>query len=200
MANRGKGEKEKEKAKWQLALDLQEKKLLDGIKDAFSSISNNLKSFLHLELKELKNEISDIRKDLQAVTHKIEQVKLKTTKKEVEKLKEQNKSLQASIVMLECKPLDNCLRLRGVVAEKGEDITETIGLLAKYLGEQIDVVAFNLDTVYRVNSHLATQNQLPRDIVVRFRKMKEDIFAKSFKDPLEGEGKTIRTPEKSNGR
>lgn len=140
MTNRGKGDKDKDKdeAEWQLALDLQEKKLLDGIKEACSSISDNLKSFLHIELKEIKNDISEIKKDIQGVTQKIEQVELKMTKtdKEVEKLKEQNKSLQASITVLECKALNNCLRFRGVIEEKGEAIMETItDMLAEYLGE-----------------------------------------------------------------
>lgn len=128
---------------------------------------------------------------------KIEQVELKmtNTEKEVEKLKEQNKSLQASIIVLEHKALDNCLRLRGLIEEKGEDITEIVtGMLAEYLGEQTEGVAFNLDTVYRVNSNDAVQNKLPRDVVVRFTsgKMKEDIFLKSYNDPLEKEGKTVR--------
>lgn len=101
------------------------------------------------------------------------------TDNEVEKLKEQKKLMQASIITLECKALDNCLRLRGVVEEKGEDIMEAItGLFVDYLGEQSEDVAYNLDTVYRVNSNFVTQNQLPRDVVVRFssRKMKEGIF------------------------
>lgn len=34
MANKNKIEKEKDRAEWQLALDLQEKKLLEGFKDA----------------------------------------------------------------------------------------------------------------------------------------------------------------------
>lgn len=47
---------------------------------------------------------------------------------------------------LECKALDNFLRLREVVEEKMENITKKItGLFAEYLGEQLDDVVFNLD-------------------------------------------------------
>lgn len=67
MTNRNKVDKEKEKAEWQLALYLQGKKLLDEIKEACNSISSNLKDFLHSELKEIKNEIADFRKDLKEV-------------------------------------------------------------------------------------------------------------------------------------
>lgn len=52
MTNRNKNEKEK--AEWQLALDLQEKKILDGMKEACNSISENLKSFYTQNLKKLK--------------------------------------------------------------------------------------------------------------------------------------------------
>lgn len=42
----GRNKADKEKAEWQLAFDLQEKKLLEGIKDA----CDNLKSFMRTEL------------------------------------------------------------------------------------------------------------------------------------------------------
>lgn len=50
--------------------------------------------------------------------------------------------------MLECKALENSIRLRGVVEEKGEDIRETIvGLFAEYLEEQTEEVAHNIDAI-----------------------------------------------------
>lgn len=86
-------------------------------------------------------------------------------------------------------------RLRGVIEDKGGNITEVVAdLLANYLGEQLEDMTLNLETVYRENSTVATQNKLPRDIVVQLtsKKLKEEIIAKSYKEPLEIEGKTIR--------
>lgn len=196
MANRNKNDKEKEKAEWQLALDLQEKKLLDGIKDACNSISENLKT-LHAELNEIKMEINEFKKEVQEIKQKVHQVEIRSevANKEVEMLKEYNKEMQSSIMSLECKALDCFLRFRGVIKEKGENISEKIiGVLADYLEEQVDEVAFNIESIYRVNSSFATQNKLPRDVVVQFssKKMKEEIFHKAYKDPLEIEGETIK--------
>lgn len=46
MTTRNKTEKDKEKAEWQLALDLQEKRLMEGMQDICKSMSDNLKKFL----------------------------------------------------------------------------------------------------------------------------------------------------------
>lgn len=120
MANKNKAEKEREKAEWQLALDLQEKKLLEGIKEACNSISDSLKDFLHPELKEIKTEINVFQQDLQEIKQTVKNMKFKNTEtnKKIEKLKEQNKSMQASIMTLECKALENFLRLEG--SDRGE--------------------------------------------------------------------------------
>lgn len=188
MAGRNKGEKEK--AEWQLALDLQEKKLLEGMKEACNSMSDNLKSFLSTELNDIKREIGSIKKEMQDVNQRIGHLELKNkeTNKAVSNLKEQNKEMQAAITVLECKALESSLRLRGVIEDKGEDIVEVISnLFAEYLGMQCEEITPNLNSVYRVNS-------LPRDVVVQFsnKKMKEEFVSKSFKEPLELEGKSIK--------
>lgn len=103
--------------------------------------------------------------------------------------------MQASILTLECKALENSLRLRGVIEEKEGNIGEKITkLIAEYLGEETEEVTYNLDQIYRVNSKFAIQHQIPRDVVVQFssKKMKEDFLMKSYKDPLELERKTIK--------
>lgn len=136
--NKGdKGDKEKDKAEWQLVLDFQEKKLLEGVIEACNLMSDNLKYFLRVELNEIKK-INDIKKDLKDVTPKNQHLESKSemTDKVVQSLKEQNKEMQVSITTLECKALDNSIRLRGVVEEKGEDIRELIsGLFTEYLEE-----------------------------------------------------------------
>lgn len=152
---------------------------------------------MRTELQEIKTEIGEFKKDLLEIKQKVEEVELRSegTKKEVELLKDQNRTLQNSIVALECKALDCFLRFRGVMEEKGENVSEKMTeAIAKYLGEQTDEVAFNIDTVYRVNSNYAAQNKIPRDIVVQFssKKMKEEILSKSYKDPLELEGDQIK--------
>lgn len=123
------------------------------------------------ELREIKPEISEFKKELQEVQQKVHYVELRSEEKnkEIEMLKKLNKIMQISLISLECKALDSSLRLRGVMEKKRQDVTEKIvGALAEYLGEQTDKVAFNIESVYRVNSSFAAQNKLPRDVVVQF--------------------------------
>lgn len=88
--------------------------------------------------------------------------------KDIRILQEESKMFQASLISLACKTMDNCLRFRGIMEGKGENIFETmVENIAKYLGEQPEDVSFNLESVYRVNSGYATKHQLPRDVVVQ---------------------------------
>lgn len=66
--------------------------------------------------------------------------------------------------------------------------------IARYLGEHPEEVSFNLESVYRVYFGFVIKNQLPRDVVIQMvsRKMKDDIVIKSYKDPLEFDGKSIK--------
>lgn len=108
-----------------------------------------MKSFLQVELKEIKNEISDLKKGLQEVTQKTLQLEAKTGKsdKDLQSLKDQNRAMQASIVTMEFKALDNFIRLRGVMEEKGENIFDVVSsLLSEYLGEQSEDIEPSLES------------------------------------------------------
>lgn len=56
MANRNKADKDKEweKAEVHLTMELQEKRMLDGMKEICSSMKDDLKEFWHKELDEIK--------------------------------------------------------------------------------------------------------------------------------------------------
>lgn len=70
MATRNK--QEKEKAEWQLALDLQEKKMMEGMQDICNKMSDKLKKIFHMKLEDIKKDLGDLRKDIQEVTQKIQ--------------------------------------------------------------------------------------------------------------------------------
>lgn len=116
--------------------------------------------------------------------------------KEVEQLKEQNQSMQATIVTLECKALESSLRLRGVVEDTGGNIGE-LKVILEYLGEEPDEVRYNLDQIYRVNSKFAVQNQIPRDVVVQFSSKKKErrITYKNIQGPPRNRGGNHKSAE-----
>lgn len=152
---------------------------------------------MHSEIGEIKKEMGELKKGMQDMSQKIQKTEDKNlgTDTVVQALQEQNKALQASLISLECKVMERYLRLRGIPEENGENIFKLmIDNIARYLGEQPEDVSFNLESVYRVNSDFAVKNQLPRDVITKLgsKKIKNDILSKSFKEPLEIEGKTIR--------
>lgn len=99
------------------------------------------------------------------------------------------------MIKLECKTRDNMLRFRGIPEDKDENISEMlVRKIAELLGEPPKDLNFNFNSVYRVNSNYALQKKLPRDVVaqVTSKKLKEDILNKTYKEPLEWEGKKIK--------
>lgn len=64
-------DKNKERAEWLLALDLQERKLLDGMKEICSDMGDNLKSFRQTELGEIKKEMGNLKKGMKEMTQKL---------------------------------------------------------------------------------------------------------------------------------
>lgn len=115
----------------------------------------------------IKREIGDFKKDLHITTQKIQSIELKQqdSEREIQQLKEEDKSLQTCITTLEIK----ChLRLKGIPEDKDENIFKVVvDKLANFLGEQSEDNSYNFETIYRVNSSYATQKQLPGDVVVR---------------------------------
>lgn len=97
-SNKNKVDKEKEKAEWQFVLDLQEKKLFEGMKEICDKMGEGLKSCLHKEMVEIRNEIGELKKGLQDVTSRIYKIETKNLESESDiwHLKDQNKMLQHS--------------------------------------------------------------------------------------------------------
>lgn len=66
--------------------------------------------------------------------------------------------------------------------------------IATLLGEQPEDINYSFESIHRVSSSYAVQKQLPRDVMVQLisKKMKEDILSKSYKEPLEIDGKSTK--------
>lgn len=116
---------------------------------------------------EIRKELGDLKKEVKDTTKKNQMMETRNLEKEreIQQLKDQNKLLQTSITTLECKSLDNYLRLRGIPEEKGENIFELmVDKIATVLGKQPEDINYNFKSIYRVNSHYEVQKQLPKII------------------------------------
>lgn len=154
-------DKEKEKAETQLSLELQEKRMLDGMKEICNNIKEELKEFWRREMGELRQEVRNSSPKIE----KVEQ-KNKETDMEIKQVKSQNRELEQAVATLEYKILESHIRLRGVPEGEGENIHEFIvEKLAQYLEESPEDISFNFESIYRVNSTYAKRKQLPRVVV-----------------------------------
>lgn len=143
-------DKEKERAEWQLALDIQGEKTFGGMKEICSNMGDYLKSFMQTELGEIRRERGDLREGLQEMTQKFNKIESTNSNRdnEIQKLQEQSKTFQASLISLECKVIGNQLRLRRKPEKRGENTFEmVVDKIASYLGEQQEDVSFNLESV-----------------------------------------------------
>lgn len=79
-----------------------------------------------------------------------------------------NKLLQEKVLSMECKMMEPYLRFRIVLDTKNENIyKKVVELIANFIGGDQDEIEYNFEDVYRVNSLVAEQKGLPRDIVVK---------------------------------
>lgn len=170
MSNKSKSEKEKELAGWKLALDVQEKRMLEGVQDICNKMGKNLKQFMQLEMDEIKKDLNTLKKDMQMTTQKIQKTEInyQDAVREIQQLKDENKILQTFITALEIKDLECNLRFKGMPEDKDENIFEVVvDKLVNLLREQVENISYNFEDIYRVNSNYASQKKLPKDVVVQ---------------------------------
>lgn len=122
------------------------------------------------EIAELNKDIGEIKEELQKAKKALREIELNLTEKDI-KLKEYkiaNKTLIDKMTEKECKLLEKQLRMRNVPDKKIENIFDKIvEITVDMLNTLRDEIEYNIEEVYRVNSMVARQRGLLRDIVVK---------------------------------
>ena len=187
------------KKEWQSAIENLDKKLIDMMKEL-----KDTKLELIKEVKEVtqtvKSELSEVKKGVETISSELQgtQQRVKTVEDAMENLIDTQQTemrlVKGRMSVAETKHMEKQLRFRGLPEVEGKSAQEQMTeVLADYLGKEEEEIVAILDVAYRVNSRIATQRKLPRDVIVQFttRNMKERIVTKQFQDPLEIDGKTI---------
>ncbi|XP_042304628.1 uncharacterized protein LOC121921121 [Sceloporus undulatus] len=153
--------------------------------------------------RELRNEIGEITSrldkidgDLKKINGKVEKLETDMKKMEikVETIYKDQQEEQESILRLQLKQRENCLKLRGLPENVNENLyTLLTPILAKFIGESETLFPWEIDRVYRLNSRIAKIKKLPRDVVIYFvrKQTKEIILRQSFTTKLMIENKEI---------
>lgn len=127
------------------------------MREICNNMGDSLKEFWHVELDNIKKEMGELKQEVCVTSQKIEQIEgaNRKTEKELQLMKEQNKEICQSVTLLECKVMENYLRLRGIPEEEGKNIHEiVVEKIAHYLEEPSEDISFNIETIYRVNSNM----------------------------------------------
>lgn len=189
MSSRKKGtEKEegKEKPDW-----------VDALENRLVSVMENQNALLMKRMadmeKKMNERIDEIKVELSNTSERIKNVEQKTSDIETE-LRMENKKLQDQIMLTECKLMENYIRIRGMPESETDLREEMVNIISEFVELPMKEIERELDVVYRVNSEFARKKNLPRDIIVKVltHKMRDLIFTRQFKEPMEVKGKYIK--------
>ncbi|XP_058048141.1 uncharacterized protein LOC131202800 [Ahaetulla prasina] len=150
--------------------------------ERFKEIMNNIhggKDQLREEIKETNKKIRDdllmvfqgLAKNLEVMEDKVEVISQANQylDNKVGELQNKVDKNEDHMVVLQYRALEKALRIRGLQDRKEEDIKKVISeALAEMLGMDPREVDFQIDKAHRINSWVARQKKLPRDIVIYF--------------------------------
>lgn len=192
------------KKEWQAAMESMKKEVMDGMQEYFdkmmskldekeANIKDTMKEILTKEIGEITKQIGNMDKEIKGNTEKIQGLETQTeqTNKKLEELSEENEKLQ---ILLEAKPMDRQIRLRGIKDEKDEDTYQKMAtILIEFLEKPEEEIKQSLDLAYRVNSAFATSKKLPMDVIIQLTtiRKKEEILKRQFDTPMEIDNRKI---------
>lgn len=163
-----------------------------------------IRTEIQKEMKEIKGSLEKIDKDLEKINNKVQDLETNLnllennaaqTETRINKLEEERKVDKQTIIRLETKLRQNCIKLRGVPEQENENLYKfLIPILADFVEEPAEQFPWEIDTLYRINSKIAKQRNLARDIVIYcVRKQTKDlIIQQSFKKELIIDGRIIQ--------
>ncbi|XP_042320574.1 uncharacterized protein LOC121929267 [Sceloporus undulatus] len=158
--------------------------------------SEGVKREFKVELNEVSSGLDKINEDINKINGKMKSLELHTGKmeKKIDEVKNDLLEDQEQILRLQLKQRENCLKLRGLPEKINENLyTELSPILAKFIDESEIQFPWELDRIYRLNSHIAKLKKLPRDVVVYFvrKQTRNLVLQQSYKTKLLIDGNEI---------
>lgn len=167
-----------------------------AIEKSKDDLKAEFKRDLRSELGEVTSRLDRIDADLKQINGKVEKLETDVRKMEIKvgAMHKEQQEDQESILRLQLKQRENCLKLRGLPENVNENLyTLLTPILAKFIGESETLFPWEIDRVYRINSRIAKIKKLPRDVIIYFvrKQTKEMILRQSYDTKLIIEGKEI---------
>ncbi|CAG9824533.1 unnamed protein product [Phaedon cochleariae] len=171
--------------------------------DGESNIQGSTKIFISMrdELRAMRRSQEELINSVSFCSAKISDfekslVEIRSTMKELEKMKEENNVLKKQVSDLNLKVNDieqtsrlNNTEIQGIPENRNENLKTVVGEISRFLG--VDILD-KIETVHRVQSNKNNENR-PRNIIVRFnsRELRDQLLA-SAKAKRQNSDNTIR--------
>ncbi|XP_070796550.1 uncharacterized protein [Pituophis catenifer annectens] len=194
------------------------RELKEFIKEAINKQMDNLTVIMDGKLKQFTEDINAMLTDVVEEKHnEIDDIILAASgltkhlvqlEERVEEINDANLNLENKVgemmtkteevddelVMLQYRSMEFALRLRGLKENSRENLKDICAnAIAEIIKERSEDVAIQIDKIYRVNSWMARQRQLPRDVVIYFttRRIRNDILQASYKNKIQVDGQEL---------
>lgn len=178
------------------------------IAQMLSKQKEELKQEIHQIKDVMQQKYDKVSQDMMTVVNGLSEVILQTDKK-VEELNEEVQTkfekvehkfseadsraqrLENEVTMIQFRHMEFAIRLRGIKEENREDLRRRCSeALAYMLKKPVEMIVDKIDKIYRVNSWMARQRNLPRDVVIYFtdRRLRNEIIQASFVTTIQFDG------------
>lgn len=167
--------------------------LEQNMKKEIKTLRADIKQDFRSELSEIRESLEDLTKDMNNAKQRLSNLEEKTDNIVEEVIKMKDKDKQEAERRLDEKAIEdyklreNCLKIRGLKEEKGENLYERlIPILAEYTEMQVQDLHWEINKMFRLNSAIAKEKDWPRDIVIYFlrKRMRDLILEMSYKKSL----------------
>ncbi|XP_042303174.1 trichohyalin-like [Sceloporus undulatus] len=145
-----------------------------------NNFKKEIKQEIRSDLKEIKQMVDGLTLEIQKTKQRVDLLEVRTEKLEFDygRLLNKREEEQDERAVWEQKLREKYVKIRGLPEEKDEKLEEVlIPEIAKFLEKDPIFFDDEVDNIYRVNSQVAKQKGLPRDVAVSFvRKRTRDLF------------------------
>ena len=112
----------------------------------------------------------------------------------IQDVQDKMEKTEGDCLMIQYRAMEWALRVRGLRENDGENLRQIFAeALGKFAGDSNIDWDWQIDKIYRVNSWIARQKKLPRDIVIYFvtRNMRNKILQHSYRNKLQVAGQEV---------
>lgn len=168
--------------------------------EAMSDEMGEIREIIKIKNKEIREDIimafQGLAKNLEKLDERLEEVNQSNLNLEDKMNDVQNRmeKIDEEVMMSQYRDMEFALRVRGMKENQQENLREVFAkAFASTMGWRYEEVIMELDKIFRVNSWIARQRQLPRDIVIYFSKRttRNEIIQAFYNNRFQVEGQEV---------